>query len=134
MDIEAPRESSKERSQLAQGVGRQIMEERLGRGLSRLELGRKLGVPAQQIAKYDKGMDTTPLHRLFALARLFRRTPESFWMDVDAQIAAAAGLQTADRSTLELVRAYQRIGDAKLRRQLLQLMKHLAGEGGPAND
>jgi len=133
MDSKAPKESSKERSQLAQRVGRQIREERLGRGLSRVELGCQLGVSGQQIEKYEKGMDTIPLHRLFALARLFRRTPESFWMDVDAQVAAAAGLETVDRSTLELVRAYKRIGDAKLRRQLLQLMKHVAGGGDPAD-
>lgn len=133
MTREAPGESSKERDQLAERVGRQIREERLGRGLSRLELGSKLGVSGQQIEKYEKGKDTIPLHRLFTLARLFRRTPESFWMDVDARVAAAAGLESADRSTLELVRAYKRIGDAKLRRQLLQLMKHMAGEGDPAD-
>src|SRR5579871_6532619 len=134
MDRDAQSESSNERDRLAERVGRQIREERLGRGLSRLELGRQVGVSGQQIEKYEKGMDTIPLHRLFTLARLFHRTPESFWMDVDAQVAAAAGLQTADRSTLELVRAYKRIGDAKLRRQLLQLMKHVAGEGDPADD
>jgi transcriptional regulator with XRE-family HTH domain len=129
MDRRDPSESSEDRDQLAQRVGRQIKEERLGRGLSRQELGGKIGVSGQQIDKYESGKDTIPLHRLFTLAGLFQRTPESFWTDIDAHPSPAGGFETADRSTLQLVRAYKRIGDAKLRRQLLQLMKHMAGEG-----
>jgi transcriptional regulator with XRE-family HTH domain len=118
-----------DRDELAQKVGRQIKEERLNHGLSRHELGVKIGVSGQQIDKYESGRDTIPLHRLFTLSRLFNRTPESFWTGVTSHASADADSEVADNSTIQLVRAYKRIGDAKLRRQLLRLMKHLGGEG-----
>src|SRR5579871_5943631 len=111
MDRDAQSESSNERDRLAERVGRQIREERLGRGLSRLELGREVGVSGQQIDKYERGRDTIPLHRLFTLARLFGRAPESFWTDTGSHPSGGTGSETADRSTLQLVRAFQRIGD-----------------------
>jgi transcriptional regulator with XRE-family HTH domain len=134
MDRSAAAESSKDRDRLAQRVGRHIKEERLNHGLSRHELGGKLGVSGQQIDKYENGRDTIPLHRLFTLARLFHRTPESFWTDVASHSPAGAGIETTDRSTLELVRAYKRITDVKLRRQILQLMKRMAGEAESGDD
>ena len=87
MDRDGSIASLKDRGQLAQRVGRQIKEERLG------------------------------------------RAPESFWTDTGSHPSGGTGSETADRSTLQRVRAFQRIGDAKLRRRLLQLMKQMAGEG-----
>ena len=133
MNRSSPAKSGQDRHQLAQRVGRQIREERLGRGLTQRELGRTIGVSGQQIEKYEKGMDTIPLHRLFTLAQLFRRTPESFWTDTAVHLSSAAGGE-ADRSTLQAMRAYQRIGNPELRKRLLQLMKQMAGEGDAGDD
>ena len=117
-----------DRARFVRLVGRRIKEHRLYLGMSRRQLGGRLGVSGQQIEKYENGKDSVPLHRLVILARLCNRSPESFWTDGESGTQDAAGHDTADTMTLELVRAYKRVGDAKQRRRLLQLVKQMAGE------
>jgi hypothetical protein len=87
-----------------------------------------LGVAYQQIHKYEIGKDTIPLHRLLKLASMWGVPPQSFWDQADTAVGNTGIFGDADLSTLQLVRAYQRIGDAKLRRRLLQLVKQMSGE------
>jgi transcriptional regulator with XRE-family HTH domain len=115
-------------AQLAQKVGRRIKEVRLERGLSRRDFGATLGVSGQQIEKYENGKDTVPLHRLLKLASICGVSPQAFWSHGDMSVHAPGTIGAADTSTLQLVRAYRRIADAKVRRRLLQLAKRLAGD------
>ena len=117
-------------SQLAQEVGRRIKEVRLERGLSRRDFGAKLGVSGQQIEKYENGKDTVPLHRLLTLASICGVPPQAFWGQADMAARSPGIPGAADISTLQLVRAYRRIADAKVRRRLLQLVKQMAGDDG----
>jgi transcriptional regulator with XRE-family HTH domain len=112
-------------SQLAQKVGRRIKDVRLERGLSRRDFGAKLGVSGQQIEKYENGKDTVPLHRLLKLASICGVPPQAFWSHGDISVLTTGA---ADTSALQLVRAYRRIADAKVRRRLLQLVKQMAGD------
>lgn len=119
-------------SLLAQEVGRRMREARLQRGLSRRDFGAKLGVSPQQIYKYESGRDAVPLHRLLTLAAIVGVSPHALWGQADTPGVAHAWLGAADISTIELVRAYTRISDAKVRKSLLQLVKQMAGAEAPA--
>jgi transcriptional regulator with XRE-family HTH domain len=115
-------------SRLAQEIGRRIRAARLQRGLSCRDLAIRLGVAYQQIHKYEIGKDTMPLHRLLELASIWGLPPQAFWDQADAAERSTDIVGGADIDTLQLVRAYQRIGDAKVRRRLLHLVKQIAGE------
>jgi transcriptional regulator with XRE-family HTH domain len=115
-------------ARLAQEIGRRIRAARLQRGLTHRDLGIRLGVAYQQIHKYEIGRDTIPLHRLLELASIWGIPPQAFWDQADAAAGTTDIFAVADLSTLQLVRAYQRIGEAKVRRRLLQLVKQMAGD------
>jgi transcriptional regulator with XRE-family HTH domain len=117
-------------SLLARDVGRRIKEARLQVGLSRRDFAARLGVSAQQIHKYEIGQDAVPLHRLLIAAKLFGVPPETFWSEGAMAVIPSDVTGRADISTLQLVRAYRRIGDVKVRRRLLQLVKQMADNKG----
>jgi transcriptional regulator with XRE-family HTH domain len=123
-------ESAVSASVLAQEVGRRIKESRLERGLSRRDLGARLGVSGQQIHKYENGKDAVPLHRLLALASMCGVSPQAFWSHADTSAEPPSIPGAPDVGTLQLVQAYRRIGDAKVRGLLLQLAKQMAGGDG----
>jgi transcriptional regulator with XRE-family HTH domain len=121
-------ESDNRASLLAREVGLRMREARLQRGLSRRAFGAKLGVSAQQIHKYEIGRDTVPLHRLLVLAKMCGVSPETFWSRAEATEVLAGINAETNTSVLQLVHAYRRIGNARVRKQLLQLVKQMAGE------
>jgi transcriptional regulator with XRE-family HTH domain len=121
-------ESGHGASALAKVMGRRMRELRVQRGLSRRDLGTRLGVSDQQIHKNEIGKNTMPLHRLLALASFCGVPPQAFWGQADAAAVTTCIPGADDMGILQLVRAYRRIGNAKLRRRLFQLVKQMAGE------
>jgi transcriptional regulator with XRE-family HTH domain len=98
--------------------------------LTRRDFGAKLGVSYQQIHKYETGKDAVPLHRLINIAAMCGVPPQAFWGQADISPESANMVGATDVSTLQLCRAYRRIGDANVRRRLLQLVKQMAGDDG----
>ncbi len=128
VDLVSSGEAGFSASQLARRVGSRIKEIRIAQGLSRRDFGAKLGVSGQQIHKYEIGQDTAPLHRLLMLATIYGVSPQTFWGQAGGGPANPDILGAADCTTLQLVRAYRRIDDAKVRKRLLQLVKQMAGD------
>ena len=111
-------------------------------GLSQGELARRVGLTFQQIQKYERGANRIGSSRLFDLARVLDVPVAYFFEDMSADTAARTpsrikGLGEAKagplepdpmvkRETLELVRAYYRIGDPSIRKRLFELTKSLA--------
>lgn len=110
-------------SRLARRIGRRIREARLHLGLSRNSFGEKIGVSGQQVHKYETGRDCVPLHRLLVIAAFCGVAPQMLWSDGAAD-SASRGVH--DMSTLQLVRAFKRIGDARIRKKVLELVKQMA--------
>ena len=117
-------------------VGQKLRSRRLVLGMSQERLGGLLGVTYQQVQKYERGANRIGSSRLHELCRILA-VPVSYFFDEPASSRlgeGAAGFQheTArpsgepdSRDTLELVRAYNRIGDAQVRRRLLELARAL---------
>ena len=128
-------------------VGARIRLRRTLMGLSQEKLGEGLGLTFQQIQKYERGANRVGASRLYDLARVLDVPIGFFYDDMAGAAPVHAGeapgrdggfseLQTVlsvedasqRRETLELVRAYYRIGDQAQRKRVLELIKSM----GPA--
>ncbi len=103
--------------------------------MSQEKLGKALGLTFQQIQKYERGANRIGSSRLYKLSKILD-VPVAFFFDELAQdvAARARGLaekgqepfapdRLAKRETLELVRAYYRIKEEKVRKRIFELVK-----------
>ncbi|MEO1091662.1 MAG: helix-turn-helix transcriptional regulator [Pseudomonadota bacterium] len=125
-------------------VGRRLRMRRLLLGMSQERLGELLGLTFQQIQKYERGANRLGASRLFEAARALEVEVSFFFEELltgpdapaaslglaeEASSYAASGFTSTvqgGRDTLELVRAFERIGDPDLRRKILDLTKSVA--------
>ena len=103
--------------------------------MSQEKLGDALGLTFQQIQKYERGANRIGSSRLYRLSKILDVPVAYFFDEMSSEVKAATrGLsegpsepfesdQLSKRETLELVRAYYRITDAKVRRRLFDLIK-----------
>jgi transcriptional regulator with XRE-family HTH domain len=110
-------------------------------GMSQEKLGRAIGLTFQQIQKYERGVNRVGASRLFHLGLALDVPVSFFFEDLSAEAAGggrrrARGLAEAPatalepdslskRETVDLIRAYYRVTDAKLRKRVLELLKAL---------
>jgi len=128
-------------------VGSRIRLRRTLLGMSQEKLGDALGLTFQQIQKYERGVNRVGASRLFDLARVLDVPVSFFFDDMPEPLAKEYGAPSARRAggfaetqeafgedlmgrreTLELVRAYYRIGDPTVRKRVFELLKSLASE------
>ena len=123
-------------------VGSRVRLRRTLLGLSQERLGESVGLTFQQIQKYERGANRIGASRLYEFTRILD-VPIAFFFDDmpediktrEGQFAKALqedGQNTFEpdpmtkRETLELVRAYYRITDPRIRKRLFELTKSLA--------
>ena len=121
-------------------VGARLRLRRNMLGLSQARLGEAIGLTFQQVQKYERGANRIGASRLYELSRVLDVPVSFFFDDTDPVRAPAMGgfdeppAETfasdplRKRETIELVRAYLAIGDATVRRRLLDLVKALTSE------
>jgi transcriptional regulator with XRE-family HTH domain len=130
-------------------VGKRLRLRRTLLGMSQERLGELLGLTFQQVQKYERGANRIGSSRLFELGQILN-VPVSFFFDdlADASPLVPGGsrmpglaeegarfqheiddedLPLDKRETLELIRAYYRIGDPAVRKRLFELTKALGG-------
>ncbi|MGD9649372.1 MAG: helix-turn-helix domain-containing protein [Dongiaceae bacterium] len=124
-------------------VGSRLRYLRSVTGISQEKLADALGITFQQVQKYESGANRIGASRLFDISQVLS-TPINFFFDefdaanVKAFPGVAAPKQaayqvepkiTADIN--ELLRAYNRIKDPKVRKSVVEMVRNLAkGEGG----
>jgi transcriptional regulator with XRE-family HTH domain len=107
--------------------------------MSQTQLGEMLGITFQQLQKNENGTNRLGCSRLFRLSQALDVPVSYFFEDIPTTLSAAAKSdaesQPCDsdivfkRETLKLVRAYYRIEDEKVRRQLRSPVMEV-GDGG----
>ena len=123
-------------------VGSRVRMRRTLLGLSQEKLGEALGLTFQQVQKYERGANRIGASRLYQISRVLDVPVSFFYDEMPAEITEApAGTMPpglaepseqfehdplAKRETLELVRAYYKIGDARVRRRIFDLVKAVA--------
>jgi transcriptional regulator with XRE-family HTH domain len=123
-------------------VGSRIRLRRNMLGMSQEKLGESLGITFQQIQKYEKGTNRVGASRLQAIAAILNVPVAFFFEDAPGREAGEPGGLAEDNSTtyvvdflnspegLQLNRAFVRIGDPKVRRRVVDLVKALAADDG----
>ena len=116
-------------------VGSRVRLRRTLLGMNQSKLGDALGLTFQQIQKYERGANRIGSSRLYRLSKILD-VPVAFFFDEMAQGVATSAKGVAEkeqksfepdrlatRETLELVRAYYRIKDEKVRKRVFELVK-----------
>jgi transcriptional regulator with XRE-family HTH domain len=125
-------------------VGKRLRRRRRLLGLTQQQLAESIGIRFQQIQKYECGANRVTASRLYELA-VALNVPVNYFFEGIAPVAAVPGapgapandrdLIAADvlsqKETLELIRAYYKLGE-RPRRRLLDLAKALQDENTDA--
>ena len=121
-------------------VGARLRVRRTLLGMSQTALGDAIGLTFQQMQKYERGANRISASRLFDLSRLLDVPIQHFFDDMPTAVAASSPTlgggrakkppiyeldPMAKRETLELVRAYYKITDPEIRKQLFEMTKTL---------
>ena len=122
-------------------VGARLRLRRTLLGQSQEKLGAALGLTFQQVQKYERGANRMGASRLFQFCEILG-VPITYFFDempsglktAKAQVVKGLSDQgqavpdtdpLARRETLELVRAYYKIADPRVRKRLFELVKSL---------
>ncbi|MCO5147785.1 MAG: helix-turn-helix domain-containing protein [Aquamicrobium sp.] len=131
-------ESKKKPNPIDVHVGGRIRLRRNMVGMSQEKLGEHLGITFQQIQKYEKGTNRVGASRLQAIAS-FLEVPVSYFFEgapgegpsegfaEDSQTAFVVDFLSSTEGLL-LNRAFARIGDPKVRRRIIDLVRTLADD------
>ena len=121
-------------------VGSRIRLRRTMLGMSQEKLGESLGITFQQIQKYEKGTNRVGASRLQNISSILNVPVSFFFEDAPGEHAdVQTGFAEVSSSNyvvdflsssegLQLNRAFVKIGDPKVRRKLVDLVKALAAE------
>ncbi|MGE5476706.1 MAG: helix-turn-helix domain-containing protein [Bacteroidales bacterium] len=117
-------------------VGNRVRLRRTLLGMSQEKLGEALGLTFQQVQKYERGANRIGASRLYDLSRVLDVPVSYFFEDMGEETMAASPRymvratedppemedgRMVQRETLELVRAYYRIRDPEVRKQVQEL-------------
>ena len=115
-------------------VGKRLRRRRRLLGLTQQELASQVGVRFQQIQKYECGANRMTSSRLYDLSQALNVSVQYFFDGIEGEDLLAAndaerldGDILSQKETLELVRAYYRLGE-RPRRRLLDLAKALESD------
>lgn len=122
-------------------VGNRVRQRRTLMGMSQEKLGVALGLTFQQVQKYERGANRMGASRLHQISRILDVPVAYFFEELPKDASSRTAKHAADRAeeveksetdplakreTLELVRAYYRITDARVRKRIFELTKSLA--------
>jgi transcriptional regulator with XRE-family HTH domain len=114
-------------------------------GMSQERLGESMGLTFQQVQKYEKGVNRIGASRLFQISKILD-VPVQFFFEEAPHAdghAAGSGLAEPDSETfileflnsregLELNRAFVKIGDPKVRKSVVDLVRALSAAASNA--
>ena len=107
-------------------VGRRMRMRRLMMQMSQEVFAAELGVTFQQVQKYEKGVNRVGAARLQQIATALD-VPVTFFYDGDSKAREVESLLFLDSAfSLRLLRAYSKIKDQTVQRQLVSLMESIA--------
>ena len=114
-------------------VGQRVRARRKMLGLSQTQLGKELGVTFQQVQKYERGTNRIGSSRLFRMSTTLDVPVAYFFEGAETKLPGyneAMGALDGDafdrQETKELVEAYYRIADPRIRKKVLGLARLLA--------
>lgn len=117
--------SNKEVDTFNKFIGNKIFSLRLGKGISRHELSKSVGVTHQQLQKYEKGENRVSAARLVLIAKALNVIPAYFYEEIE--IANNEELITQhQRMCLEVSRNFMKIANPEYQNAVNQFLKTMA--------
>jgi len=117
--------SNKEVDTFNKFIGNKIFSLRLGKGISRHELSKSIGVTHQQLQKYEKGENRVSAARLILIAKALDVIPAYFYEEVD--VAQDQELITQhQRMCLEVSRNFMKIANPEHQNAVNTFIKTIA--------
>jgi transcriptional regulator with XRE-family HTH domain len=111
-------------------IGSRVRARRIMLGMSQEKLADALGLTFQQVQKYEKGVNRVGAARLQQIATALD-VPVTFFYDGDGKAREVESLLFLDSAfSLRLLRAYSKIKDQTVQRQLVSLMESIAAHEG----
>lgn len=114
-------------------VGQRVRARRKMLGLSQTQLGQELGVTFQQVQKYERGTNRIGSSRLFRMSNTLDVPVAYFFEGAETKMPGYVSMNETmgdgvfDREeTQELVDAYYRIADPRIRKKVLGLARLLS--------
>jgi transcriptional regulator with XRE-family HTH domain len=119
-------------------VGSRVRMRRMLIGMSQEKLGEALKITFQQVQKYEKGTNRVSASRLQQIAQVLGVTISYFYEGAPVEAEAGGFAEgssppyiadfMASQDGLQLMKAFTRIKDARIRRTIVEHVKALAGE------
>ena len=117
-------------------VGARVRMRRMMLHMSQGELGKSLGITFQQVQKYEKGTNRISASKLQQISQVLHVSVPFFFEGIpiskqgaasaaDARSMANIDEFLATRDGITLTTAFMRIGDAKLRRRIVELVEQI---------
>ena len=112
-------------------VGGRVRLRRTLLGMSQERLGEALGLTFQQVQKNERGFNRIGSSRLYQLSRILDVPVGYFFEEIEDEAPARSPDDVmVKRETLELVRAYYRVRDPKVRDALRHMASSMAKVDG----
>ena len=125
-------------------VGKRVRLRRTLLGMSQEQLGVTLDLTSQQVQKYESGANRISASRLWDISQVLDASIGYFFEDMSSETKSASPRKASislkkipndslesdpmvRRETLELVRTYYSISEPKVRKQLSEIIKSVAG-------
>jgi len=105
-------------------VGERIRRRRVMLGLTQEQLGEALGISYQQIQKYETGANRVSAGRLFKISQILEMNVATLYDGLGEAIDE--DISGASRHVIELVRAFSKIKDDKIRASVMSLVRALS--------
>jgi transcriptional regulator with XRE-family HTH domain len=119
-------------------VGARLRQRRILLGISQTTFGNAAGLSFQQVQKYERGSNRISSSRLFEFAKILDVPVSHFFEEMASGVATGqrkVGRPKSKRNdepkreTLELVRAYYKIRNVRVRQQIRGVVEVLAAKG-----
>ncbi len=102
-------------------VGYKIRELRILSGMTQSQLAEKIGVTYQQIQKYEKGISSISLRRLYAIANTLNVSIKSFFENVPLVEEENVNYYLS-KECIEIAKHINEIHDQRIKDNIIQLI------------
>ncbi len=120
--------ATEEARKINKSIGRLIRNERILQCKTLEQLSEVSGVTFQQILKYENGVNGIPIFRLIAIAEELKK-PTAYFISGMPEEEYDPVIYNTNRSQISnLVRAFNKIKDDKVKQNILSLIYSLDGE------
>ncbi|HEY8565078.1 MAG TPA: helix-turn-helix transcriptional regulator [Beijerinckiaceae bacterium] len=123
-------------------VGARLRMRRMLVGMSQEKLGQAVGITFQQVQKYEKGTNRVSASRMHQIGQVLGVPVEFFYEGASALGSGQAGFAESPGASyqaenllstsegIQLMRAFTRIADSRVRRKIVDLAEALAEADG----